>query len=162
MSNPQGPPQPTQPQASQFAPAPQINVDLTMNLDAELAFMVDQSTLDPNRHYRFVQDRSANVAKKKIRGYRIESRSQSGIRTLVDLEQTADDTIRVADQILMSCPKEGFLRRRQQLAHLAEARLGSTTQRLKERVAQAQASGANVQVTEEYVDRGPKEQEEET
>lgn len=163
MSNtPQGSAPQSAPQPGPMSSVDVPYVDVTMNLDAELAFMVDQSTLDPNRHYRFVQDRPTNVAKKKMRGYRVESRKDSKIRTLVELEQTADDTIRVADQILMSCPKEGYERRRQQLARLAAARLGSTTQRLKEQIARAQAAGANVQVTEEFTDRGPREPEDET
>lgn len=100
-------------------------------LDPQDALALDESTLDPNLHYRFVHPR--NMAKRKVQGYEVVLRSESGVRLMSDdphlkakEETSADDLIRVGQTILMACEKKRFNERRRQNALLTQQRLGSS------------------------------------
>ena len=75
---------------------------------------LDTDTLDPNRHYRWVRTdgQNASVMRHKLLGYRLESATaQGGARPLATPESNIDDSIRIGDVMLMSCPKADFERR---------------------------------------------------
>lgn len=128
--------------------------------DPEMALVLDPASLDPNLHYRFVQDRPTNLAKMKARGYRYVSRTKDKVKTLVELEQTADDTIRHADMVLMYTSKEAYHKRQRNKASLVRDRLEATHESFKEKVAQAQAAGVDVRLIDKYDQRGePTEKE---
>jgi hypothetical protein len=116
--------------------APQVEVHDLRNI--EDVVMLDRSTLDPNRYYRFVQVRDKRIAEMRLRGYTTVSRTEDGVETIFDQEDNAaDDTIRVGDTVLMSCPKEVYLRRVAQKRQLSEARLLSPEQRFDEKASRS-------------------------
>lgn len=87
---------------------------------------LDEETLDKTKHYRFVQERSSNIAKKRALGYEVVLRSETGVRLLTDGDEEkepADDKIRVGDTILMMVDKATFDARRKRIQNLAAARL---------------------------------------
>lgn len=129
--------------------------------DAEEALILDPASLNPNLHYRFVQDRPNNVAKKKANGYRMVSRSKDGVKTLIQLEKTADDTIRHADMVLMCTTKAHYEKRRGNRRRLVHDRLEATHEQFKQRVRDAQRQGVKVKLVDEYDDSGPPDKEEE-
>jgi hypothetical protein len=67
---------------------------------------LDESTMDPNRHYRWVHRPS--VYRKKAKGYVVET-LEGGVKPLVDVdEKSPDGAIIVGDCILMSKPKVAY------------------------------------------------------
>jgi hypothetical protein len=141
--------------------APTAEVYVTDREGAEVALMLDPTSLDPNLHYRFVQDSPLNIAKKRARGYRLVSRTRDKVRTVVQLEQTADDTIRHVDMVLMCTSKENFLRRRQTRRELVRDRLQATHESFKEKVDEARSAGIDVRLVDKYDDSGPPDKEDE-
>jgi hypothetical protein len=122
--------------------------------EPELALVLDPDSLDKNLHYRFVDDRPTNVARKKALGYRVVSRTKDKVRTAIELEHTSDDTIRHADMILMCAPKEKVLERRRGRRELVKSRLQATEDNFKEKVAKARASGVDVRLVDSFDQRG--------
>jgi hypothetical protein len=105
--------------------------------ETEDILALDRRTLDPSKHYRFVQDRRQNVARKISQGYEVVLMSVHKVRLQADtlLKETsggADDQIRVGDTILMQCDKSLHLKRRKGKRDLAEARLGTSDQAFKD------------------------------
>lgn len=129
-------------------------------VDAEEALLLDPDSLDSSKYYRWVQSRPQNIAKKKAMGFQLVSKKSSGVKSLVDLERTVDDTIRFSDSVLMCCPKDRYLRRRSQKQTVIRDRLEATSQRFKEKVDRAAASGLNVKFTDSITDRGEMEDDE--
>lgn len=129
-------------------------------VDEEEALLLDPKSLDPDTYYRWVQLRPQNIARKKAQGFQITSRTKSGVKPLVELEKTADDSIRFADSVLMSCPKSKYLSRRQAKKQVVQARLEATSQRFREKVEQARSQGLPVEITEKIQDKGEMEDEE--
>lgn len=102
--------------------------------DPQDALALDESTLDPKLHYRFVNPR--NMGKRKSQGYEVVLRSESEVRLLGDEPAiegegggSADDLIRSGQLILMACKKERFEERRKQIDRLSRDRLGSSEAR---------------------------------
>jgi hypothetical protein len=123
-------------------------VDVEERMDIEDILMVDPSTLDPSLHYRFVQERPRNLARRKIQGYEPVLRTESGVKLIYEEEGkgSADDLIRVGDTILMACPKDRYKARRSQLAKLTRLRLGSAEDQFKSR---AQKKGVRTLTADE-------------
>lgn len=139
-----------------------MNTDVYVEdrVNEEEALLIDPDSLDPDRYYRWVQVRPQNVARKKAQGFELVSRKNSKVRPLVELEKTADDTIRFADSVLMSCPKGRYLARRQGKQTVVRDRLEATSQRFMEKVDRAKGQGLDVRVTEKFQDKGEEEDEE--
>lgn len=97
-------------------------------LDPEDALSLDEETLDPNQHYRFVHPR--NMAKRKAQGYEVVLRSATKVRLMSDdpnlKSSSADDLIKVGNTVLMSCDLKRFHERRRAVSRLAKDRLGSS------------------------------------
>ena len=97
--------------------------------ESEALLLLDPDTLDPAKHYRFVQFRTENLTRRRLQGYEVVLRSEHGVKLQTDgmlAEDTADDQIRVADTVLMMCDKKLFAERRRRNAVLARDRLGAT------------------------------------
>lgn len=102
--------------------------------DAQLLDL-DEKTLDPSRHYRWVRCRAdehlQSVTKHKLRGYTLET-TEGGVKTIAEADKRPDGVIAIGDVVLMSCPKgehEQQVRARQ--AH-TEQLLASTSATTKE------------------------------
>lgn len=93
--------------------------------------VLDPSSLDKTKHYRFVQERPGNLARLASKGYEFVSPKEHGVRLaseslLAELSvSNAEDRIRVGDTVLMMCDKSKFNERRKQKAQLAQARLST-------------------------------------
>lgn len=138
----------------------QVDVYTEDRIDPEEAVLLDPSSLDPNYYYRWVQVRPQSIARKKAAGFSLVSRKTSGVKPVVELERTADDTIRFADMVLMSCPKDRYLARRAAKSSIVRDRLEATSQRFKEKVEVASRSGLDVKITEKFQDKGETEDDE--
>lgn len=93
--------------------------------------VLDTSSLDKTKHYRFAQERPGNLARMAAKGYEFVSPAEHGVRLaseslLAELSvSSAEDRIRVGDTVLMMCDKSKFNERRRQKAGLAQARLST-------------------------------------
>lgn len=96
---------------------------------------LDPSTLDSNKHYRFVHPR--NAARRRSQGYEVVLRSESGVKFLwedgEDVAAVSDDRIRIGESFLMCCKKEVYRARRKMYQELNDRRLGSVEAKFQER-----------------------------
>lgn len=107
--------------------------------DPQETVLLDPDSLDNSKHYRFIQERPNNVAKRIQQGYEVVLRSEHGVRLLSDEldtpeeeTKTADDKVRVGDTILMMCDKDLYDERRKGATRLANARLGATEEQFRQ------------------------------
>lgn len=114
--------------------------------DPELGLAVDPDTLDGEMEYRWGHVRPERQTTLLMRGYRPVSRSQDGVRLLIDPEVgededevkgSADDTIRYGDTILMCAPKGVVQERRQRNAETTRARLQANKEQFLEQADRA-------------------------
>lgn len=117
------------PEKRETSELPLINV--TERHEMELALSLDPDTMDPNRHYRWVQDSGVRIAKHRAKGYTIERKSESGVVPLVEVDDAADGTIRVGDTVLMSCPKDKYDARKRSQEELSLQRAQKATKAAK-------------------------------
>jgi hypothetical protein len=111
----------------------------------ELKSIVDMDTLDTeNFHYRFVQERPQNMARKKSLGYTpvIED---DGVHTILG-ETSADGLIRDGDAVLMKVPKDRFKQRRVKSRKFGEARLAAPEQSFKSKAKRNRPGGKDIRV----------------
>jgi len=87
---------------------------------------LDTSTLDPEKHYRWVTKNKMRVARHRLLGYR-EVLSNTGVRLMSDgvLDDSADGLISVGDMVLMACSEASFRRRKRAEEAQATARISS-------------------------------------
>ena len=108
--------------------------------------IVDLDTLNTDEyHYRFVQDRPQNMARKRSKGYKPVLAEQEGVRTLNE-EVSADGLIRDGDSVLMKVPKERFLAGRRKIRKFSEDRLSAPVQNFKTKAKGAGPGGKDIQV----------------
>lgn len=109
--------------------APAVLVQARSRKDPQLLDL-DPSTLNPNRHYRWVRSRGDEahmaVTKHKLRGYSVE-KAEGGVKTLAEQEKRPDDVIAIGDLILMSCPKDVHEKRQAEKKARREALIASTS-----------------------------------
>lgn len=87
---------------------------------------LDPSTIDSNKHYRWVRfGDESRVRRLERRGYTVEHYVKGGVRPLGQPDSTEDGTIRFGDLILMSCPKHMREATEQALFRTNENRLKS-------------------------------------
>lgn len=110
--------------------APRVLVKARSHKDPQMLDL-DQGSLDPNRHYRWVRSRGDEshmaVTKHKLRGYQVETLKEGGPKPVVELESRPDKVIAIGDLILMSCPKEVHEKRQTARKARTEALLASTS-----------------------------------
>lgn len=101
-------------------------------------YALDPSSLDPNKHYRWVAPR--NYARRVRQGYGAIRRSNSGVRFLHEdlllVQQSADDLFHKGESFLMACDKKLYRERRKRIEQIAEGRLESPEKRFKKKAAQ--------------------------
>lgn len=118
------------------APLPTISVGERSHKDPDF-LALDQSTLEPGRHYRWVRCRSDEhmmaVTKTKLIGYRVEHLKEGGVRALTETDARPDGVIAVGDLILMSCPEELFEKRQLAQSAKTEGLLASTSAQTEQR-----------------------------
>jgi hypothetical protein len=95
--------------------------------------ILDEETLDPNMHYRFIQERPTSISRAKLKGYRLVRPSETDVRTLYDQEdQPGEDIIKHGDRILMAIPKSKHHRNRRDISEMTLRRLQSNDQKVRE------------------------------
>lgn len=91
---------------------------------------LDQRTLKPDRHYRWVRTRKdehmQSVTKHKLKGYELET-TKGGVKTLVEPDKRPDDVIAIGDLVLMSCPIGLHEERKRERKSRTESLLASTS-----------------------------------
>lgn len=126
-------PQAQTPMAAQptlAAAPPKVKVQSMELLDMQA---LDPSSLDPDRHYRWVRTTSddqptgMSVTRHKLRGYEVETYRDGGPRTLAEAPAGEDNTVRMGDLILMSCPKALRQERMKQAERQSEERLAANS-----------------------------------
>lgn len=135
-----------------------VNVEVQDLYDPEESLILDPDSLDPNKHYRFVQDRPENMARKRHAGYQVVSRSKDKVKTIAETDGAADDTIRVGDSVLMWIPAGRYAARKSRKEQYVNDRIEATTQRMREKIERAQAGGLKVRMTDN-VEKDHKEPE---
>lgn len=81
---------------------------------------LDPSSIDPNKHYRWVNRTAVKVARAKIKGYTIVP--QGAVKPLVEVENGPDSSMIAGDLVLMSIDKGAFVRRKKKEHDLTLAR----------------------------------------
>lgn len=110
--------------------------------DAQEMIGLEEDSLDPEMHYRFVSERQARQARHRALGYRPVSRSEDGVKLTTDsTDGAAEDLIRVGDTILMCTPKTKYEGRRNRIDSVARARLEAPEGQFRKK---AKAADANV------------------
>jgi hypothetical protein len=99
--------------------------------------ILDERTLRKDMHYRFVQVRPTSIARAKLRGYRIVKPSETEEKTLYSQEDaTPEDVIQHGDRVLMAVPKRVHADNRRRVKEMAETRLRSHDQRVRQLAAE--------------------------
>lgn len=95
---------------------------------------LDPTTLDPEKHYRWVHPR--NLVRRKTQGYEVVLRTRDGVRFLHEDDmprESADDMLRRGESFLMACKKTVYRERRRRIEKLAQSRLSASEQQFKTR-----------------------------
>lgn len=99
--------------------------------DVQSLLELDQATLDPTRHYRWIRESPLKVGKAKMRGYEVVHQDD-GVQTLAGfLDDAGDGIMRIGDVILMSCPLKGYRTRKRAQQKFANARLAAPAKQFK-------------------------------
>lgn len=99
--------------------------------------LLDEDTLEEDKHYRFVLRSPTRVAQARAKGYR-EVKKEDGVRTLYDQED--DDgtgVIMHGSRVLMACPREKYEARERRRLDLTNARLRSPVEGVKTKARRA-------------------------
>jgi hypothetical protein len=87
---------------------------------------------DPNMHARWVKDHGNRITRHKGRGYRFATAAD--IKGEFDYDDRGDTKIRIADAILMVCPRGRFEKRQRGHLELNQMRMEGTREKLAEEV----------------------------
>ena len=98
--------------------------------------------VDPNMHARWVKDNGNRITRHKARGYRFAT--VADIKGEFDYDDRGDEKIRVADAILMVCPRGSFEKRQQGHLALNRLRMEGTREKLEEEVRKHSGGKASV------------------
>jgi hypothetical protein len=108
---------------------------------------LDESTKDPNRHYRWTRGDRVNL--RKMQGYEVETNREGGPKTIAPADDVADGTIRMGDLVLMSCPRDQRVERVHTLHKLNQSRIGIASQTTKDMARQIGVKIKDEEVQEE-------------
>lgn len=89
-------------------------VEVTNRAYGDIASLqqLDESTLDPNKHYRWVRADPLRIGRARMKGYTIVEKD-TGVMTMAQyIDPTTDGSIRIMDTILMACDQQEWLRRK--------------------------------------------------
>lgn len=115
-------------------------------LPEEMESIVNLDTLDTETyHYRFIQDRPQNMARKRSKGYKPVLAAEEGVETITG-EVSADGLIRDGDSVLMRVPRERFEAGRKKIHAFTESRLTAPVQNFKKKAKGAAPGGKDIMV----------------
>lgn len=121
-------------------------VNSRAELPEEMEGIVDLDTLNTAEyHYRFVQDRPQNMARKRSKGYKPVLAAEEGVETLTG-EVSADGLIRDGDSVLMKVPRARFEAGRKKIQVFTESRLTAPVQNFKKKTRGAGPGGKDILV----------------
>lgn len=123
--------------------------EVTPRAEAEELLLLDQKTLDPNQHYRWVANNRQQISRRMTQGYRLVSRKEDKVKVLVDNDGSPDDHIYFGDSVLMCCAKSLVQERRRRTSAVAEGRLSSPVSAFKNQLQRSGAVNSKVLVDEE-------------
>lgn len=105
---------------------------------------LDQASLDPSRHYRWVfrGQNGTRVTRAKLHGFRVE-RTEGGVKTLAEVDSSGNGDIVIGDTVLMSRSKARHEESRRKLHKYNEDRLATVTSET-ERKAKETAGGVGL------------------
>lgn len=130
------------------APAESAVVKSRASNPEELPSIVDLESLNTEEfHYRFIQDRPQNVARKRSMGYIPVLAEEDGVQTITG-EVSADGLIRDGDSILMKVPRERYEQRRKKSKQLTDSRLATVDQSFKKKAKGTGPGGTDIPVGE--------------
>lgn len=120
--------------------------------DVQASKMMDEDTIAPDQHLRWVHNSSQRIAAMMVKGYRLITKEDS-VRTLTGTEiRTPEGNIIDGDLILMVCDKERFNQRRADIDKATQMRLRGPTEQFKHKL---KGSGAlNSRVIEDFNEQG--------
>jgi hypothetical protein len=91
----------------------------------ENLLQLDEETLDPELHYRWVTEHPLKIARARMKHYEFVHQD-TGVKTLAGfIDSREDGIIRIGDVILMACPKGEFVARKKGQRKFAENRLSA-------------------------------------
>lgn len=121
--------------------------EVASRANAEHTLLLEESTLDPNMVYRWI--RQDLVQRRRVQGYRMVSRTEDGVRTLLeDQHKVTDDQIYNGDAVLMCCDRRTVNERRTGRRDLNELRLDGPRRKFKEEARSQRVGGKRVRVIE--------------
>jgi len=116
---------------------PNVQAEERRYADIQTLQQLDESTLDPEMHYRWVHESPLRVARHRMKGYQPVMRD-SGVNTLAGyLDDSADGIIRLGDTILMACPNGTFLARKKEQRKTAASRLSAPAKQFRKHAKKA-------------------------
>ena len=101
----------------------------------DAAFLeLDDESLDPSRHYRWVRadKNNSSVVRHRLLGYELETTGGT-VRTTATPDSRGDSAIAIGDVVLMSCPVESFEKRQLESFRRREEILVSTSAETEKR-----------------------------
>lgn len=84
---------------------------------------LDEQTLDPEFHYRWIHNSPAKIAKRLRRQWTFVRKSEDKVEKLIQSEEGADDFIRNGDTILMKISKDLHDTMKKRIATVTRSRL---------------------------------------
>ena len=117
--------------------------------DPQETGVLDESTLDPNLHYRWTTNNPNQISRRISQGYRLVSRKDDEVKTLIDDPKLPDDRIYNGDLVLMCCDSRARAKRRQAKIELADNWLSAPADEFKSRHRQSGVRNSRVLDDEE-------------
>lgn len=107
------------------------NVVVQEDRDVNSLLQLDESTMDPSKHYRWVREAPLAVGKAKMKNYVLVHRDD-GVKTMAGYsDDSGDGIMRIGDVILMCCPLEEWRTRKREQLHFANSRLSAPAKQFK-------------------------------
>lgn len=110
---------------------PKVEVRNLEHDNIQTLLELDQETLDGTRHYRWVRADPRKMGNAKIKGYSIVPKDGEVRTRALYLDDTADNTMRIQDVVLMSCPLDSWRDRKRAQIKKSNARLAAPKKQFK-------------------------------
>ena len=125
-----------------------LNVEV-LNFGEDDGSLINTDSLDPNFHYRFIQNRPNRVARARKQGYKpVLTTDENAPELTSDSDESTDGLIRDGDRILMSVPKERKTARERQTRKLQNQRMKAPVSGFKKKVKGAESKlGKRIRTT---------------
>jgi hypothetical protein len=117
--------------------------------DPQEVLVLDETTLDRNLHYRWVQNDPRSIAKRSGQGYRFVSRKDDKVKMLIENGIPPDDRFYHMDTVLMCCERKRFTERRDRNREISAMRLRSPVSKFQQEHAASGVRNSKVLVDEE-------------